>query len=99
MRHGVEGERSAMPDGLLGIYGDAPGFFRIDPGALEVAQLQPGVQAHVEDVGEAAQLTPLAQLCLGPVQEADGAYGISDGVSSLAQEDQGLNVVGARIGL
>ena len=44
-------------------------------------------------------MTPLAQLCLGPVQEADGAYGISDGVSSLAQEDQGLNVVGARASL
>ena len=37
----------------------------------------------------------LAQPCLGPVEEAKAAYGIPDGISGHAQQDQALNVAGA----
>src|SRR5580700_2859696 len=70
MCHGIEDERSVLPDGLLGLHRETPGLFGIYPGALEVSQLQPGDQAQIEDLREAAELAALAQCCLGPVEEA-----------------------------
>ena len=88
-----------MPDGLLGTHGQAPGFFEIYPDALEVAQLEPVDKAHIQDVGQAAQLAALAQARLGPVEEAKAAHGIPDGMSGHAQQDQSLDVVDVRAGL